>query len=315
MKKIIEKELKRRKLLYIKPKSIHKVSRLLNKSLIIARYLGRSEFGPRALGHRSILANPKSSDIKDIINTKIKHREPFRPFAPACLDHEFEKYFDIATSSPYMLLICKAKNGVKSKIPAVVHEDNTARLQTVNKIDNSDLYEIISEFYQLSKIPILLNTSFNVNGETIVETPEDAIESFFYMGIDYLAIGPFLVSYKDNIKFKKHINRRELLESRKSRYKKNYSVPERFFWSLNEPLETRLSLLNNKVNIYKNAAEERLTLINKLDKELKENINYLNIAYKLIMVTFIFNTIIISKTNIKRYNNGCDKFFPRYRIS
>ena len=113
----------------------------------------------RALGHRSILANPKLDNIKDIINSKIKHREPFRPFAPACLDNEFKKYFDITISSPYMLLICKAKNGVKTKIPAVIHKDNTARLQTVSKTENQDLYKIISEFHRLSKIPILLNTS------------------------------------------------------------------------------------------------------------------------------------------------------------
>ena len=120
---------------------------------------------------------------------------------------------------------------------------------------------------------MVLNTSFNVNGETIVETPEDAIESFLYMGIDYLAIGPFLISYKENIKLRKHFKREELLESRKSRYKKNYSVPERFLWSLNEPLETRLTLLQNKVDIYKSAANDRLQLIEKLEANHKDEMN------------------------------------------
>jgi carbamoyltransferase len=266
----IRSELVNYKLKFYEPKNIHaEIAQFLNNGLIVARYFDRGEFGPRALGHRSILANPTLSKTKDEVNAKIKHRESFRPFAPACLANNAQEYFDISIHTPYMLLICKAKSGVRLKIPAVVHDDDTARLQMVNEEENSDLYHTISEFYRLSKIPVVLNTSFNVNGEAIVETPQDAIESFLFMGIDYLAIGPFLVSREENNFSYQRPSRENHIKSRQSRYQERYFSPERYFWSVNNPIETQLSLLNKQVGIYRKSAEERLTLINVLDSEVQ----------------------------------------------
>lgn len=267
----IQTELETYKLQFSQPKSIHvEVSRLLNEGKIVARYVGRGEFGPRALGHRSILANPTLSHTKDEVNSKIKHRESFRPFAPACLDHKVQEYFNIHTHSPYMLLICTAEQGVRLKVPAVIHEDNTARLQSVKETENPDLYQIISEFYRLSKVPMVLNTSFNVNGEAIVETPQDAIESFLFMGIDYLAIGPFLVSREDNLSHYLRPTRAEHIKARQVRYQEKYFSPERFLYPTSARIESQLSILKGQVDMYRNAAEERLSLIERLDLELKK---------------------------------------------
>ncbi len=256
---------------YKKPDSIHsEVARLLHEGSIVTRFFGRAEFGPRALGHRSILANPSIPNMKDIINTKIKHREPFRPFAPACLEEKANEYFDIDCKTPYMLLICNGKKSSKLKIPAVIHDDNSARLQTVSKNNNEDFYKIISEFEKLSGIPVLVNTSFNVNGETIVETPLDAIESALFMEVDYLAIGSYLVSLKVNNSKLIKTDRMKFLERRKKRYLSEFFSNELFIWGDNNPIESELEILTKKVAVFQDAAEERLDLINYLDSELKK---------------------------------------------
>lgn len=267
---VIRSELVKNKLKFHQPKNIHlEIAQLLNEGRIIARYFNRGEFGPRALGHRSILANPTLLTTKDEVNAKIKHRESFRPFAPACIDVKVKEYFDIDVHSPYMLLICKVKSGMRMKIPAVVHDDDTARIQMVNERENPDLYSTIKEFYRVSSIPLLLNTSFNVNGEAIVETPKDAIESFLFMNIDYLAIGSFLVSREENEFAYQPRTKTDHIKSRQLRYQEDYFSPERYFWSTNSPVETQLSLLKSQVNLYRNAAEERLALIHTLDSEIK----------------------------------------------
>ena len=135
---------------------------------IVGWFQGKSESGNRALGNRSILADPRNPDIKEIINDTIKMREDFRPFAPVVLEEHYKEYFDTTCSSPYMSRICQVKT---DKVPGITHIDNTARIQTVNKEQNNKLYNIINEFYNITGIPMLLNTSFNCQ-EPIVETPQ-----------------------------------------------------------------------------------------------------------------------------------------------
>ena len=151
---------------------------------IVGWYQGRSESGNRALGNRSILADPRNPNIKNIINHTIKMREDFRPFAPAVLEEHYKEYFDTNQPSPFMSRICKVKT---NKVPGVTHVDGTARIQTVNKEFNEKFYNIINEFYKITGIPMLLNTSFNCQ-EPIVETPEHALRTFKRTALDILVI-------------------------------------------------------------------------------------------------------------------------------
>ena len=151
---------------------------------IVGWFQGKSESGNRALGNRSILADPRNPDIKDIINHTIKMREDFRPFAPAVLEEHYKEYFDTRLPSPYMSRICKVKS---DKVPGITHVDNTARIQTVNKKFNEKFYNIINEFYKITGIPMLLNTSFNCR-EPIVESPKHAINTFKRTELDILVI-------------------------------------------------------------------------------------------------------------------------------
>ena len=151
---------------------------------IVGWYQGRSESGNRALGNRSILADPRNPDIKNIINATIKNREDFRPFAPAVLEEHYKEYFDTRLPSPFMSRICKVKS---DKVPGITHIDGTARIQTVNKEFNEKFYNIINEFYKITGIPMLLNTSFNCQ-EPIVETPQHAIKTFRKTALDILVI-------------------------------------------------------------------------------------------------------------------------------
>lgn len=163
------------------------VAKMLNEGKIIAWYQGKSEFGPRALGNRSLLANPTISDMKDILNHRIKKREWFRPFAPSVLVEKYQEWFDNKEPSPFMLFTSQVKK--PELVPAITHVDNSARIQTVDKRDNPRYWEIISEFEKLSGVPMLLNTSLNINGEPIVETPEDAIRFLRESDCDGLVLG------------------------------------------------------------------------------------------------------------------------------
>ncbi len=158
-------------------------------------FQGRMEFGPRALGNRSILADPRDPAMKDRINRKVKRREPFRPFAPAVLEEEAEVYFDMTglKSSPYMLFTVPVLKGASNELPAVTHVDGTARVQTVSREANPLFWRLISAFKDLTGLPVVLNTSFNVRNEPIVCTPEDAVRCFVSTDIDSMTIGPFLV--------------------------------------------------------------------------------------------------------------------------
>jgi carbamoyltransferase len=165
------------------------VAQAIADGKIVGWFQGKSESGNRALGNRSILADPRNPNIKDIINHTIKMREDFRPFAPAVLEEHYKEYFDTRLPSPYMSRICKVKN---DKVPGITHVDNTARIQTVNKQFNEKFYNIINEFYKITEIPMLLNTSFNCQ-EPIVETPEQAIRTFKRTSLDMLIINDYII--------------------------------------------------------------------------------------------------------------------------
>ena len=170
---------------------LEKTAKLISDENIVGWYQGKMEWGPRALGNRSILADPRSDTMKDTLNEKIKHRESFRPFAPSILEEYTSEYFDIDIPSPYMLIVAKVKQ--PEKIPAVTHVDGTGRLQTVSAESNSLYYDLISEFYKITGIPVLINTSMNVMGEPIVNTLEQAYQMIVKTDMDCIVMGNNLI--------------------------------------------------------------------------------------------------------------------------
>lgn len=179
---------------YTEQKQLYSIiAKEIYSNKIIGFFTGRSEIGPRALCHRSLLANATWDGMKDYLNNKVKHRENFRPFAPVILE-EFEmEYFKLKQTSPYMLLAPETNSDFIESIPSVVHVDKTARVQSVNVDNNPYIYGILKEFYKLSGVPVLLNTSFNDNGEPIVESPNDAINTFLSTKIDVLVLENFII--------------------------------------------------------------------------------------------------------------------------
>ena len=171
---------------------IEKCAKLISEGNVVGWYQGKMEWGPRALGNRSILADPRRKEMKDILNEKIKHRESFRPFAPSILEEHYSEYFDIDISSPYMLMVAPVKK--PDKIPAVTHVDGTGRLQTVSKNSNPLYHKLISKFYELTDVPVIINTSMNVKGEPIVNTPEQAYNMLTKTDMDYLFMQNFMVT-------------------------------------------------------------------------------------------------------------------------
>jgi carbamoyltransferase len=160
---------------------------------VVGWFQGRMEFGPRALGHRSIVADPRRADMKDVLNARIKHREPFRPFAPSILADATGAWFDQDYTSPFMVLVYKTKPDKREKIPAVNHIDDTGRVQTVERSVDPRYYRLIEEFGGLTDVPVLLNTSFNEN-EPIVMTPTEAVDTFLKTHMDVLVLGNYVVS-------------------------------------------------------------------------------------------------------------------------
>lgn len=169
-------------------------AKLIAEGKIIGWFQVRMEFGPRALGSRSILANPAMPEMKDLINKYVKHREDFRPFAPSVLERKVGEYFEFDIKSPFMLFVCNVLEEKRDVVPAITHVDGTGRVQTVSRTTNPLYWKLIKEFEKITGIPMILNTSFNVMGEPIVCTPEEAIRCFFSTGIDYLLLGNFLIS-------------------------------------------------------------------------------------------------------------------------
>jgi carbamoyltransferase len=169
-------------------------AKLLADQKVIGWFQDRSEFGPRALGNRSLIADPRKPEMKDILNSRVKHRQAFRPFAPIVLAERMKEVFEGDEDSPFMLIAKPVRPEWRDKIPAIVHVDGTARVQTVREATNPMLYRLLKEFEALTGVPVLINTSFNIKGEPIVETPQDAVNCFLTTGVDHLVIHDTIVS-------------------------------------------------------------------------------------------------------------------------
>jgi len=178
------------------------IAQLVKDNRVVGWFQGRMEWGPRALGSRSILANPCNPNAQELLNTKVKHREKFRPFAPVVCEDDALTYFEcdkpIPEPTDYMLMVYPVKKEWQDKIPSVTHVDGSGRLQTIRRPQNPLYYDTIKEFGKLTKIPILINTSFNIRGEPIVCTPKDAYKCMMGTGIDYLVMDKYLVKREEN---------------------------------------------------------------------------------------------------------------------
>jgi carbamoyltransferase len=168
---------------------------------VVAWAQGRLEFGPRALGNRSILGDPRDAKMRDHINELIKQREEFRPFAPAVLSESASEYFEIAEGKeryyPHMLFVAQTRAEYRDQLGAVTHVDGSARLQTVDKKENPRFWALLKQFEELTGLPVLLNTSFNLKGQPIVKDPAVALETFVVSNLDALVIGDYLVTQRD----------------------------------------------------------------------------------------------------------------------
>jgi len=200
--KEIKKFLEQKKIKYDyfgnEEKLIEYIAESINQGLVVGWFQGSFEWGPRALGNRSILADPRREEMKDIVNTKIKFREPYRPFAPVVLEEQAKNYFDIDLEqneypARFMLVVAPVLKSKQKEIPAVVHVDGSGRLQTIKKEENPRYYSLIEKFFQKTKVPILLNTSFNLKGEPIVNSPENAYNTFRKSGLDLLVLEKFVI--------------------------------------------------------------------------------------------------------------------------
>jgi len=209
-----------------------KVAELLTQEKVVGWFSGRMEFGPRALGARSIIGDARSPEMQSTMNLKIKFRESFRPFAPSVLEEEVSQWFEIDRPSPYMLLVAQVKKEKQlqmseeekqlkgldklklkcSEIPAVTHVDYSARVQTVAQKDNPLYYELISKFSEKTNCPVIINTSFNVRGEPIVCTPEDAYKCFMHTRMDYLVLENFILDKKEQPEVEEDIGWQEVYE-------------------------------------------------------------------------------------------------------
>jgi len=169
-----------------------RVAALLADGKIVGWFQGRAEFGPRALGNRSILADPRRADMKDVLNARVKFREPFRPFAPSILEEECGRFFSSGVPSPYMLRVYDTVPDKVDVLPAITHVDGGARVQTVSRAQNAKYYDLIRAFGDLTGVPCVLNTSFNIRGEPIVTTPEEAYRCYASTDMDALAMGSYL---------------------------------------------------------------------------------------------------------------------------
>ncbi len=210
----IKKSLDKSMIKYIqmeKPKLVRFIAEKISKGKVVGWFQNRMEFGPRALGARSIIADPRDKLMQKKLNLKIKFRESFRPFAPSVLEEHSNKWFDLDCNSPYMLLVSDLKknklisqkkkkysslssiNQIRSKVPSITHINNSARIQTVTKSTNPLYYDLIKEFFNITNTPLIINTSFNIRGEPIVCTPEDAYRCFMGTNLDILVLENFII--------------------------------------------------------------------------------------------------------------------------
>ncbi len=177
---------------FMREELLKRTAEIIADKQVVGWFQGRMEWGPRALGNRSILADPRDKAMQDIVNLKIKFRESFRPFAPTVLLDKAAEYFVLDRQSPYMLLVTQVREN-KRVIPAVTHVDGSARVQTIAREDNPLYYDLIDAFYKITGVPVVINTSFNVRGEPIVCTPEDAYTCFMRTKMDVLVMGNFMM--------------------------------------------------------------------------------------------------------------------------
>ncbi len=186
------------KLPYTREKDVPlRAAELLAQDHLIGWFQGRMEFGPRALGMRSILADPRRAENRDRVNDAVKFREGWRPFAPSVLIERGGDYFQDFRATPYMILTFWADKARAHEIPAVVHVDGSCRVQSVERAVNPRYYDLIAHFGRLTGVPVVMNTSFNLKGDPIVCTPKDAVQTFYTSGLDDLVIGDFVVSKHD----------------------------------------------------------------------------------------------------------------------
>jgi carbamoyltransferase len=190
---------------------VARTAQLLSEKNVIGWFQGRMEFGPRALGGRSILGDPRDPGMRDTLNMKIKFREGFRPFAPSVLADKASEWFDIDCDSPYMLLVAPVREG-KRIIPSVTHVDHSARIQTVTRAESPLYYDLIAAFEKITGVPIVINTSFNVRGEPIVCTPHDAYLCFMRTNMDQLVLGHHLLEKKEQPPLREDVDWRTLFE-------------------------------------------------------------------------------------------------------
>jgi carbamoyltransferase len=208
------------------------LAKLVADEKVIGLLHGRMEFGPRALGNRSIIGDARSPKMQSLMNLKIKYRESFRPFAPSCLEERVSDYFELDRRSPYMLLVAPVReerrvpasgdereidihewvNRRRSDVPAITHVDHSARVQSVSAETNPRFHRLLSAFEELTGCPLMINTSFNVRGEPIVCTPEDAYRCFMRTEMDYLVLGPFLLDKQLQTGFEDSENWRETFQ-------------------------------------------------------------------------------------------------------
>lgn len=272
--------------------NLSKVAKYLSNGKIVGWFQNGSEYGPRALGNRSILADSRDPKMKDFVNNRVKHRENYRPFAPAVLIEDYKKFFKLKNPSPFMLLVAKVKN--PKLIPSVTHIDNTARVQTISKKQNLIFYNLIKGFKKITGIGCILNTSFNDAGEPIVETPEDAIITFLSTDIDYLVLGDYVI----NANGINHKIKQKLIKSRNIKIANN----EKKALSL---LTLNYSSLDRKAYFKR---EEKKAYWNSLDKpvhDLNKKINqWINKDTRIILYgTFDHTKILLNNfKNMKKLN-------------
>jgi len=197
-----EKAIKQFNFPYVKTKKRYAefAAKKLAEGKIIAWFQGKLEFGPRALGNRSIIANPLVTEMKNVLNSRVKFREGFRPFAAIVLEEDCGKYFDSSFPNPFMLVVYNVREQYLGKLPAITHVDNSVRIQTVNKTENPQMRELLEAFKKETNYSVLINTSFNIKGEPIVCNPYDAVQSFDRADIDYLIMGDYVVAKKGDEK-------------------------------------------------------------------------------------------------------------------
>jgi carbamoyltransferase len=273
-----------------KPLVLKKLAKELSNGKIAAWHQGGSEYGPRALGNRSILADSRNPKMRDQINEKVKHRGKYRPFAPAVLVEDFKKFFELKNESPFMLLVAKIKN--PELIPAVSHVDGTARVQTVSRKQNKKYYDLIYEFKKITGIGCILNTSFNDAGEPIVETPEDAIISFSNMKIDYLVLGDQIIEAND---IDKSLNKKMTLDREKK---------------INENQKKSLALMTSNYNLNEKKdyfkIEEKKAYWNAIEKplyDLKDKINFWTKEKKKIILYGTYDHTKLLTENVNNFQD------------